>query len=162
MPAATEVQLITQKRACLIYVEATAARRDKVKSRLIENGYSVCEVKAELDDALAAQAGQPGLPAALSECIAGSELCVFLLPEAQTSDCLLDSAAGLSNQLGKRIVGVVAGAREKYPRSFDDNAAAMVREGSARLDDAICGAEVWERPDRSQVADRPIKHIRCQ
>ncbi len=151
-----------QKRACLVYVTATEGGRNAVKVRLEQRGYSVCEVRAEFDEALAAKAGKADLPIALAECIAGSDLCVFLLPEAEVDDCALDKASGLASQLAKRVIGVVAGIRTKYPESFDDSAQSMVRENSNRLDDAISGIEVWERPDRSPVADRTIKHVRCQ
>ncbi|MDR6288815.1 hypothetical protein E9232_001322 [Inquilinus ginsengisoli] len=151
-----------QKRACLIFVKATEGRRAAVRTRLEQNGYSVCEVEAELDDALAAQSGGSDLPAELIECISKSDLCVFLLPEAEANDGVLDDAAGLANNLGKRIVGIVSGDRIGYPQNLDDHAGSMIREGSDRFDDAVCGTDVWERPDRSPVVDRPIKHIRCQ
>jgi hypothetical protein len=155
--------LSDHKHACLVYVAATASSRGAVKARLEQEGYLVCEEKAELEDALAAHQGNKDhLPAALAECISAADLCVFLLPEGQADDGVLDEAASLANQLGKRIVGIVAGTRDRYPEPFDDHAHSMVREDSDRLDDAICGSEVWERPDRSPVGDRPIKHIRCQ
>ena len=150
------------KRACLVFVTATASKRGPVKARLEEDGYSVCEVKAELEYALAARAGESELPIALVECISGSDLCVFLLPEDQADDALVGGAATLANKLQKRVVGVVAGARAVYPESFDDHAASMVREDSVRLHDAICGSEIWERPNGSLIGDRPIKHVRCQ
>jgi hypothetical protein len=87
---------------------------------------------------------------------------VFLLPEDEADDGAIDEAADLANRLEKRIVGVVAGARDSYPESLDDHAHSMVREDSDRLDDVICGSEVWEAPDRSLAGERPIKHIRCQ
>lgn len=151
-----------QKRACLVYVRATEGGRATVRARLEQNGYSVCEVRAELDDALAAQSGQGEFPAELTDCISGSDLCIFLLPESAEEDWALDDAAGLAGRTGKRMIGVVAGNRREYPQSLDDHASSMIRESSDRLDDAICGAEVWEQPDRSLVPDRPIKHIRCQ
>lgn len=151
-----------QKRACLVYVKATEGGRAAIRDRLEQRGYTVCEAEAELEDALAAQQGVSNLPAPLAQCISMSDLSVFLLPEDAATDGAIGGAGGLANQLGKRIVGVVAGARVKYPESFDDYAHAMVREDSGRFDDAISGTEVWEQPDRSPVADRPIKHIRCQ
>jgi hypothetical protein len=157
-----EAILSEQKRACLVFVAATEGGRDGVRVRLEQAGYVVCEVKADLEDAVAAREGGSNVPAALAECISSSELCIFLLPEEESSDGILGEAAGLANQLEKRFVGVVAGDRVGYPESFDDHAQSMVRQGSTRLDDAICGTEVWERPDRSPVADRPIKHVRCQ
>lgn len=157
-----EVELEDQKRACLVYVAETAAGVEAVKTRLEQNGFAVCAVEAKLEDALAAQNGETNLPEALAECIDGSDLCVFLLPESEANDGGLGQACGLASQLGKRIIGIVAGTRENYPEPFEDNAESMIRQESDRLTDAICGTEVWERPDRSPVADRPIKHVRCQ
>jgi hypothetical protein len=160
--AVTEVKLSEEKRACLIYVTATEGNRDSVRARLEQGGYRVCEVKAELDDALAAKEGSRDLPVALTECITTSHVCVFLLPEETMNDGMIGDAADLANRLEKRIIGVIAGARVVYPESLDDHAHSMVRENSGRLDDAICGTEVWERPNRLPVADRPIEHVRCQ
>lgn len=151
-----------QKRACLVYVSATEGQRASVRARLERNGYSVCEVKAELGDALVAQSGQGELPAELTECISGADLCIFLLPESAVSDEALGDAAAFAQRLSKRMVGIVAGSRGEYPQSLDDHASSMIREGSDRLDEAICGTEVWEQPDRSPVLHRPIKHVRCQ
>lgn len=150
------------KRACLVYVTATAAKRGPVKAQLEKSGYAVCEVKAQLEDAVAARAGSADLPGELADCISNSELCVFLLPEDDADDGILDDAAGLANRLQKRIVGVVAGARDIYPQSFNDHAKSMVRANGDRLDDAIFGSELWEGPDRSPVSPRTITHIRCQ
>ena len=154
--------LSKQKRACLVYVAATDGSRAAVRARLERLDYVVCEVKAELADALAAQSGQGELPTELAECISASDLCVFLLPEAGVDDGLLGDAAGLANQLGKPILGVVVGGRTEYPQSFDDHARSMVREDSDRFDDAACGTEIWEQPDRTPVGGRKIRHIRCQ
>jgi 3-hydroxyisobutyrate dehydrogenase-like beta-hydroxyacid dehydrogenase len=149
------------KRACLIYVTATEALRAPVKARLEAQGFDVCEVKADLEDALAAQEGATQLPAALADCIAQSDLCVFLLPEEAGGDGLIGAAAGMAGGLDKQSVCVVAGGREEYPAEIDDHAS-IVREDSERLDDAICGTEVHEAPDRSPAPDRKIDHIRCQ
>jgi hypothetical protein len=151
-----------KKRACIVYVSATARLRATVRDKLEKEGYAVHEVKADLDDALAAQAGGVDLPPKLKDCIENSDLCVFLLPEAEENDGCIGAAADFASKLEKRLVGVVAGAREKFPASLDDHADAMVRDTSERIGEAINGKEVWEKPDRSLVTDRPIKHIRCQ
>jgi hypothetical protein len=150
------------KHACLVYVSATERLRGLVRSRLQAMGYSVCEVRAELDHALAAQAGSADLPVELVDCLTNSDLCIFLLPEVATADGLIGIAAGLAGGLDKLMVCVVAGNRADYPQSVDDHAQAVVREGSDRLDDAICGTEIREAPDRSPAPDRKIDHIRCQ
>lgn len=158
----TNNKSLDKKRACLVYVAATEDGREEVRRRLEQSGYAVCEVKAEHDVALAAQAGHASLPDVLMECIAGSNLCLFLLPEEEASDGCLSGAAGLASRLGKRIIGIVAGTRIKYPESFGDSAGSMLRVDSDRLDNAISGSDFWERQDRSLVVDRPIKHVRCQ
>jgi hypothetical protein len=157
-----EAVVVDQKLACLIYVAATADRRQAVAEKLRQSGYQVREFKAPLNDALAARAGLPGIPATLAQCIADADLCVFLLPEAAENDGTLNSLAEFANQSGKRVVGIAAGARHQYPECFEDNAASMLRENSARLSEAIRGANIWERPDRSLVDDRIIEHQRCQ
>lgn len=151
-----------KKRACLIYVAATAGDRCPTRASLEEAGYDVCEVMAELHDALAAQSAVDDLPEALATCIAQSDLCVFLLPADQDHDGLLSEAAALAHRAGKRMVGVVAGARDQYPEPLDDHAGAMVRQGSKQLPAAVVGAEIWEGPGGSPAPVREIKHIRCQ
>ena len=151
-----------ERRACLIYVTAMAGVRGAVRAELEADGYAVCEVKAELEAALAAQAGASDLPPDLTVCIAQADVCVFLLPEAVEGDGLLGAAAALSQRLGKRMVGVVAGGRDRYPAALDDGAQAVVRQGSSQLRAAVGGAEVWEGPGGSPVPDRIIRHVRCQ
>jgi hypothetical protein len=151
----------TQLKACLIYVRATEQKRDPIREKLEEAGYSVCAVKAELEDAVAAQAGEIAIPEALAECIRSADLCVFLLPEIGADDGCVGLGAGLASQLGKRVVGIVAGARADYPRDFE-TAGGMIRQDSERFEQVIRGEDVWEEPDRSIIRDRTIKHIRCQ
>jgi hypothetical protein len=152
-----------KKTACIIYVDATANMRGAVRKKLQDEGFEVREVKASIDDASAAQAGNDtALPPELKRCIEEADLCVFLLPEAKSKDGLINAAAGLANALNKRAVGIVSGKREDYPVNLDDRAAAMVREGSSRISDAFKGKEIWEKTDGSATADRPIKHIKCQ
>jgi hypothetical protein len=151
-----------KKRACLIYVTATADDCGPVRARLEGAGYVVCEVRAELDDAWVAQAGVGDLPEGLSECIAQSDICVFLLPADQVSDGALSGAASLAQSAGKRMVGVVAGARDRYPEALDDHAGAMLRQGSGQLIAAIEGGEIWEKPGGTEAPVREIRHVRCQ
>jgi hypothetical protein len=150
------------KRACLIYVSATASSRVEVRAELEANGFDVCEVEAKLEDALAAQAANTNLPQQLVDCINSADLCVVLLPESAEADALLGPAAALASEKSKRLIGVVAGSRSDYPEAIDDTGHALVREHSPRLKDAICGAEIWEGPDGAPVPDRKIKHVRCQ
>jgi hypothetical protein len=155
-------EVADEKRACLIYVTATADDRGPTRASLEGAGYVVCEVRAELDDALLAQAGEGDLPESLSECIAQSDICVFLLPADQGNDGALSGAASLAQRAGKRMVGIVAGARDHYPEALEDCADAMVRQGSEQLSAAIDGREIWERPDGSPAPAREIRHVRCQ
>lgn len=151
-----------EKRACIVYVAATAGERAAVRKELEGAGYVVCEVKAEIEEALAAKAGQDGLREELAACIGASELCVFLLPEDDAQDGEIGTAAGYADGLGKRLIGVVAGARTSYPDVMEDFAPSMIRVGSERLAEAIAGADIWEAADRSPIADRKIRHVRCQ
>ena len=151
-----------EKRACLIYVLATEDDRGPVRQKLENAGYMVCEVKAEFDEVLAAKEGEEGLREEITACISASELCVFLLPEDDQQDGEIGTAAGYADNLGKRLIGVVAGNRISYPEILEDFAPSMVRVGSDRLGGAIAGEAIWEAADRTPVADRPIKHVRCQ
>lgn len=154
--------MVEQKVACLVYVAATANKRQAVVDRLHREGYQVREFKAPLKDALSAKAGRTPIPAALAQCIADADLCVFLLPEAEQDDCILGAAVELAGGSGKRVIGVVSGDRHQYPEGFEDIAESMLRHGSDRLEAAIRGDKIWERPDRSPVEDRKITHQRCQ
>lgn len=151
----------TQSKACVIYVKATEQELDPVRAKLEEAGYSVCAVEAALRDAVAAQAGETAIPEALAECIRDADLCVFLLPEMASDDACVGAGAGLASQLGKRIVGIVAGARADYPHDFE-TAGGMIRQNSERIEQVIRGEDIWENPDRSVIKDRVIKHVRCQ
>lgn len=150
------------KRACLVYVAATASKREAVRRQLEESGYSICEVKADLEDAIAAQAGEDSLPDALRTCIESSEVAVFLLPEDSASDGLMGQAAGAADSCGKPVIGVIEGSRSIYPEEFQDTAHSMIREGSTTLPAALAGEEIWEKADRTRIVERPFKTVRCQ
>jgi hypothetical protein len=149
-------------RACLVYVPATAALRAGARARLEAEGYEVCEVLAELDGAIAAEAGNTDLPAALKDCISAAEICVFLLPENEADDGCLSGCGGLASQLGKPFIAVVSETREALPQPFDDDAAGVVRDCEDGLVGAIRGDRTFKGPDGSGAIDRNIKHIRCQ
>jgi hypothetical protein len=151
-----------QKRACLIYVPATAAGRATVFQELEAKGYSVCEVEATLGEAKVVQSGLPALSEELRACLADAELCVFLLPENAADDAGIELAADAADGSEKRIVGVVAGARAAYPQVLDDGAESMLRVGSKRLAAAIAGESAWEAPGGTPATIRPIKRVRCQ
>lgn len=150
------------KRACLVYVTATASKRDAVRGHLEECGYSICEVKADLEDAIAAQAGEDALPDALKICIESSDVSVFLLPEDPAFDGLMGPAAGAADSCDKPVIGVVEGVRGIYPEEFQDTAHSMIREGSTTLPAALAGEEIWEKADRTRIVERPFKTVRCQ
>lgn len=153
--------MVEERKACLIYVAATDQVRQKVRTELAEAGYRVCEVRASLPDALAAQAGTEVIPDALADCIEGSNICVFLLPEVSDDDEGIPAGIGLAGQLGKRIVGVVLGARSEYPSGIE-LAKGLVRSSSPNLKQVICGEDMWEDPSGAPIKDRQIKHVRCQ
>jgi hypothetical protein len=155
--------MATKKKACLVYVKATEHNLEAVRFALLEAGYSICEVKAELKDAIAAKESQfEQVPKELKDCITESELCIFLLPEDEAEDGYLGGSASFAHKSEKRIIGVVAGARTVFPQPFEDAADSMIRAGSKRLSDVIAGKEIWENPDSSPVADRNIPRIKCQ
>jgi hypothetical protein len=60
------------------------------------------------------------------------------------------------------MIGVVAGARERYPEALDDLAQAMVRVGSGRLGEAVRGEEVWEAPGGGPIPKRDARNVKCQ
>lgn len=151
-----------EKRACLVYVPETEEQRDGVRQLLEAAGYAVCQVKAEIDDALAASVGQAELRQEIIDCMAPADLCIFLLPEDDNRDGQIGIAAGYADSLGKRLIGIVAGARTTYPDVLEDFAPSMVRVGSERLASAIAGEAVWETVSREVVSDRRITHVRCQ
>ena len=66
------------RKACLIYVTATEGLRRPVRAELERAGFTVCEVKADIEDARAAKAGDDRLPPELSACLRDADLCVFL------------------------------------------------------------------------------------
>jgi hypothetical protein len=150
------------RRACLLYVAATANVREAARVKLEQEGYTVCEVRAELEVARAAEAGDVDLPAEVTDCMTGADLCVFLIPEYEVGDGLLVGCGGLAVELGKRFIVVAAGARETFPQVVDDGASAIVRDCDEGLIGAIRGDRVFVKPDGSRSPDRPIDHVRCQ
>lgn len=150
------------KRACLVYVTATSGARASARSRLEAEGFAVCEVLADVDAALAAEAGIEDLPPDLEACIDGAELCVFLFPEDGTSDGCLGAGGGYASEIGKPFVAVMDGARETLPAVFDADAAAIVHDCDSGLADAIRGDTSFKKPDGTKTDDRSINHVKCQ
>jgi hypothetical protein len=151
-----------EKHACLMYVQATEKNRTEVRDQLSVAGYVVCEVRAELDEAQAAKAGEENLRDEIRDCVDNADLCVFLIPEDDEQDAQIGVAAGYADSAGKPLLGVVDGQRTTFPDVLEDFAPSMVRVGSERLTQAFAGDAIWERPDRTIVEARPIKHVRCQ
>lgn len=150
------------KRACLIYVSATAAMVSAARARLEGEGYRVCEVLADLDTARAA-AAQDGsaLPTALKDCIETADLCVFLLPESASGDGCMASGGGLASELGKPFIGVVEGGRDVLPEPFEKDAAGIVRNCDESLSEAIRGDRSFRNQDGT-ARERRIRHLKCQ
>lgn len=150
------------KRACLIYVSATTGMAPAARARLEADGYTVCEVLADLDTAAAA-ATQDGsvLPSPLKDCIDTADLCVFLLPEDAGGDGLMVSGGGMASELGKPFIGVVDGQRETLPEPFEMDAAGIVRDCDESLSKAIKGDRSFKNPDGT-VRERGIRHLKCQ
>ncbi|MEG8033703.1 hypothetical protein QP179_20030 [Sphingomonas aurantiaca] len=154
--------MVMLKRACLVYVTATSGARASARSRLEAEGFEVCEVLADVDAALAAEAGREDLPPDLKACIDGAELCVFLLPEDGASDGCMGVGGGYASESGKPFVAVVGGERETIPAVFDADAAAIVYDCDSELVDAIRGDTSFKKPDGTRVDDRSINHVKCQ
>lgn len=150
------------KRACLIYVSATARMVPAARARLEAEGYAVCEVIADLDTAAAA-ATQDGsvLPSPLKDCIDNADLCAFLLPEDAASDGLMVAGGGLASELGKPFIGVIEGGRDALPDPFEQDAAGIVHDCDESLSKAIKGDRSFRNPDGT-VRERGIRHLKCQ
>lgn len=150
------------KRACLIYVSATAGMVPAARARLEAEGYGVCEVLADLDTAAAA-AAQDGsvLPSPLKDCIDTADLCVFLLPEDAASDGLMVAGGGLASELGKPFIGVIDGGRDALPDPFEQDSAGIVYDCDESLSEAIKGDRSFRNPDGT-VRERGIRHLKCQ
>ncbi len=150
------------KKACLIYVTATAGLRAGARARLEAEGYEICEVLADLDDAVAAEAGQPAISPQLKDCIDAAEVCIFLLPEDGSGDGCIGAGGNYASEVGKPFIAVVAGSRETLPQSFDADAAGVVHDCEDGLVDAIRGDTSFNRPDGSKAPPRKIDHVKCQ
>ena len=154
--------MTTTKKGCLVYVTATAGLRAGARARLEAEGYKVCEVLADLDDAIAAEAGEPFLSADLKACIDAADLCVFLLPEDAAGDGCMGAGGNYASELGKPFIAAVEGAREVLPQAFDADAAGVVHGLDEELTDAIRGNSSFKKPDGSNAPLRKTDHIKCQ
>lgn len=150
----------TPQKALIIYVEATASKRDAIADRLRAKGFTVEDVLVSDDDAAAIQAGD--LPSDLKAMIECADLCVFLLPAEGASDGGLIGAAMQASDLNKPMVAIVHGDREQLPDIFEDCAAAVIREDSGQLNRVLAGEEVWETREARPRPDRVINHVKCQ
>lgn len=150
------------KRACLVYTASTAGDRDAVRKRLEDGGYDVCEVEAQLADAVAAEAGEAAIPADLQACIDASEVCIFLIPDDASALGDVGSGIGVGNASGKRVVAVLAGQPKNLPQKVDDLADAVVCVDSDELIPAVEGKPVWEAPGKEDGQPRKTKRVKCQ
>lgn len=150
------------KNACLIYVTATADLRAGARARLEAEGCQICEVLADLDDAAAAEAGQPAISPELKACIEAADLCIFLLPEDGSEDGCIGAGGNYASELGKPFIAVVAGGRETFPQAFDADSAGIVHDCDDGLVDAIRGDTSFNKPDGSEAPPRKTDHVKCQ
>lgn len=151
-----------RKIACVIYVIATQNELPQVKESLKSQEFDTGCVLTTLEVAQAAQEGTAGgLPTPVRDCIANSQLCIFLLPANKEDDGGIGQAAQLAVQLEKRIIGVVAGDRDQYPDGFKA-VASVIRVSSSALASAIQGKNIWESPNKSAIPERSIDHQKCQ
>lgn len=150
------------KKACLVYVTAANGLRAGARDRLEAESYEVCEVLANLDDATAAEAGQPVISAELMACIDAAELCIFLLPEDGSGDGCIGAGGNYASELGKPFIAVVAGDRETFPQVFDSDSAGIVYDCEDGLIAAIRGDTSFNKPDGSKTPPRQTDHVKCQ
>lgn len=153
---------MTTKKACLIYVTVTTGLKAGARARLEAEYYDVCEVLADLDDAVSAEAGEPVLSADLKACIDTADLCVFLLPEDAAGDGSIGAGSGYASELGKPFIAVVGGERTTLPEPFDADAAGIVHDAEEGLTDAIRGDTSFNKPDGSKGSPRKTDHVKCQ
>jgi hypothetical protein len=150
------------KRACLIYVSATAGMVSPARARLEAEGYAVCEVLADIDTATAASVNDiDALPSAVRECVETADLCVFLLPQDVANDGGIPAGGSLASTLGKPFIGIVQGEREAAPDPFEQDAAGIVHDCDETLAKAIRGDRSFRNPDGT-VRERSIRHLKCQ
>lgn len=152
--------MTADRKALIIYVEATASNRAALVERLRAGGFTVHDVLVSDADAKDLQAGQGHQP--LRALIKEADLCIFLLPEDGAGDGGLAGAATEASGCNKPIVAILQGARESVPEVFEDCAAAVIRETSDQLDSVIAGEEVWETREGKPRPDRVITHVKCQ
>lgn len=150
-----------QKTACVIYVAVTKAELSPVKKSLESEGYKVTCLLVSADVAQYIKDNDGKVPPEIRENIEQADLCIFLLPEDPAEDSGMQGAVGLAGQMGKRVVGLVAGSRDIYPTEFE-LAGSMIRLSSPRLKSVIQGENIWEEADESPTKDRSIDHQRCQ
>ncbi|WP_157073603.1 hypothetical protein [Sphingomonas soli] len=151
-----------EKRACLVYIAATATSVDSVRSRLEGEGYAICVIEAQPDDAVAAQSGERDLPPELLQCIENSDICVFLIPEEPGASGDLCAGIGVANSEGKRTIAVLCGDPKQIPEGVDDLADAVVKIDSDRLIPAVEGEDVWESPSAKPDEPRKTNRVKCQ
>lgn len=150
-----------QRTACVVYVASTKVELAPVKQNLESEGYKVTSLLVSADIAQYIKDNQGQVPPKIREYIEQADLCIFLLPEEPAEDSGMQGAAGLASQIGKRVVGLVAGSRTIYPTEFD-LAGSMIRLSSPRLKSVIQGENIWEEADKSPAKERDINHQRCQ
>ncbi|MBX9403153.1 hypothetical protein K4L06_17730 [Lysobacter sp. BMK333-48F3] len=150
-----------QKKACVIYVNSNKDELPRVQEELEQNGYAVCSALASTEAARGLLHDESDVSETIRNCISNAELCIFLIPEELEQDGEIHGAASVAGQLGKRMVGLVGGARTVYPQEFDI-AGAIIRISSARLANVIQGEDVWESADNAPIKDRVIDHQKCQ
>ncbi len=150
----------TQKNACVIYVTATKGDLPAIQEELEKSEYTVCSVHATLEAAKAAQSGSENIPEAIKRCIERSNQCLFLIPENEDNDEGIGEAAGLAIQLGKRLVGLVAGSRTELPEGFDA-LGIIIGMRSPRVAAVIQGDDTSELEGKP-ARDRSIDHQKCQ
>jgi hypothetical protein len=148
------------KKACVIYVPKLKNAAMGLQDLLKKEGFDVCLTEANESTAQAAQAGEiTALSAAIQDCMAGAEVCYFLVAEPIPKAVLTQADTVLGKE--QRIV-VIAEDISKLPQKVDDFADALLKVGSGALGAVVKGEDLWERNDGSAAPPRSPKRVKCQ
>jgi len=150
--------MIAMKKACVVYVQGLRDEAGQVAGKLEESGYEVCLHEASTAEATAARDSDGQVSASLAKCMAGAELCVFLIDAEDQFDFI----GVYANAAGVRIVAVMVGKAAAIGGVLDEVAGAAVTIGSKSLGMVLNGEEVWESPDGNRCEPRDIRRQKCQ
>ncbi|WP_156420515.1 MULTISPECIES: toll/interleukin-1 receptor domain-containing protein [unclassified Sphingopyxis] len=157
--------MATEKRACIVYIEADGCNPAKTARRLEAQGYSVtlCPVSAEQSKEIA-QGHLDELPQEIRDAIIAADLCVFLISKSCEGSSEYGAAAECAVTGGADIVGIWPEGQEEtpLPLALIDYGCDVMGENSLELDGVLSGAsDAWEdsagNPAKSAESDHQKK-----